>query len=367
MKKWTNYLPADFSSQLTAEVFTEDALFFDIETTGFSPSGTHVYLIGCARRKNNTVIVEQYFAESGDEEILILSEFLALLKNYQTFITFHGVGFDIPYLRAKYHTCHMEDPFIQKTFLDLFKIASSMKFLLKLPNYKQKSVEAFLDIHREDAFNGGELISIYQEYQKYPNEEQLLLLKQHNYEDVTGMLDLLPILNYTHLFNGDFHITGMESNTYRNFSGLEQKELIFTLKNDHSLPKQVSCRYQDFYLVCNEETSNLCVQLYEGELKFFFENYKDYYYLPAEDTAIHKDIAAFVDREYRKKATAATCYTRKTSLFLPQYTPLRTPVFRKNYKDKLTYFELTDDFINSPQQIYEYIRHILKAMSLQKR
>ena len=366
MQKWTDRIKLDLNKELVTDVFTENALFFDIETTGFSPASTFVYLIGCARRVENQIIIDQYFAESKEDEIRILQYFLKLMEQYKTLITFNGIGFDIPYLKAKCEHYQLAETFADKEYLDLFKIVSSLKFLLKLPNYKQKSIEAFLGIERKDTFSGGELIQVYEEYVKHRSENQMFFLKQHNYEDVLGMLDLLPILSYKNFFMGGFSITDIASNTYRDFEGNEQKELIFTLKNDIAVPKRVSYCYQDFYLICNEKISKLSVHLYEGELKFFFENYKDYFYLPVEDIAIHKDVASFVNKDYRKKATASTCYTRKTSLFLPQCQPVIKPFFCKNYKDKVTYFELSDEFINSPQKIRHYIEHIIKQMSLQK-
>ncbi len=366
MQKWTDYIKLDLNNELITQVFTEDALFFDIETTGFSPASTLVYLIGCARRVGNQLIINQYFAESKEDEIRILQHFLSLMNEYETLITFNGIGFDIPYLKAKCDHYQLAEAFAEKDYLDLYKIVSSLKFLLKLPNYKQKSIETFLGIDRKDTFSGGELIQVYEEYVKHPTEYQMFFLKQHNYEDVLGMLDLLPILSYKNFLMGGYSVTDIESNVYRDFEGNEQKELIFTLKNDISVPKRVSYRYQDFYLICNGETSKLSIHLYDGELKYFFDNYKDYYYLPAEDIAIHKDIASFVGKDYRRKATASTCYTRKTSLFLPQCQPVVKPFFCKACKDKLTYFELTDEFIDSPQVIRNYVEHIIKTMSLQK-
>lgn len=48
--------------------------------------------------------------------------------------------------------------------LDIFKELSPIKPLLRLENYKQKSIEAFLGIDREDKYSGGELINVYYEY-----------------------------------------------------------------------------------------------------------------------------------------------------------------------------------------------------------
>lgn len=366
MQKWTNSVPLDLNNKLILQVFTEDALFFDIETTGFSPASTQLYLIGCAKRCGDKMIIEQYFAESSEDEVTILSCFLKLLENYQTLITFNGIGFDIPYIKAKCDAYQLKETFVDKDYIDLFKIVSSLKFLLKLPNYKQKTIESFLGIAREDVFDGGQLINVYQEYVRRPSEYQMYFLKQHNYEDVLGMLDLLPILSYSNFLKGGYTLTSVESNIYTDYEGQPQKELIFSFLNDIPVPKRISYGYNEFYLTCNGKDSKLSVRLYDGALKYFFEDYKDYYYLPEEDVAVHKDVAASVDKAYRKKATASTCYAKKASIFLPQYKKIVEPVFYKERKDKVSYFELSDAFIDSSKMLRDYVDHIFKLMSKQK-
>jgi hypothetical protein len=79
--------------------------------------------------------------------------------------------------------------------------------------------------------------------------------------------------------------------------------------------------------------------------------------------AIHKSVAAFVDRDFREAAHASNCYTRKSGSFLPQCSSIMQPEFRKNYKDKVSYFELTEDFYSSDIMLRRYIDHILKHMS----
>lgn len=100
----------------------------------------------------------------------------------------------------------------------------------------------------------------------------------------------------------------------------------------------------DYVITCSLENKKGTVLLpyYKGELKHFFSNYKDYYYLPMEDTAIHKSVAEYVEKEYRKKATKETCYIKKDSLFLPQLEIIFSPEFQFDYKDKLYWFESTN-------------------------
>lgn len=366
MQKWINTIEYTFDNPIIDQSFTENSIFFDIETTGFSPAYTQLYLIGVAYRKGSTVTIEQYFAENKNDEADILTAFFHTIEHFDTIITFNGIGFDIPYLKAKCEKLQVVECFSEKIYLDIFKIVSNYKFLLNLPNYKQKTVEHFLHIEREDPFNGGELIDIYKEYVSSPNNEQMHFLKQHNYEDVLGMIELLSVLSYSKLFEGHFSIINIESNEYRTMHNTYEKELIFTLKSEYHFPSRVSYRFDDFYLTCNKDEAKLCIHLFDGELKFFYENPKDYYYLPSEDRAIHKSVAGYVDKEFRKNATNATCYSKKESIFLPQMTPMINPSFKKDFKEKLCYFELSEEFISSSDIQYKYIVHILNHMTKNK-
>ena len=89
----------------------EQILFFDIETTGFSAARTSLYLIGCAARKENLLIVDQFFAETPADESDVLHAFLDYLQNFDTIITFNGIGFDIPYLTNKCQKYKIPEPF----------------------------------------------------------------------------------------------------------------------------------------------------------------------------------------------------------------------------------------------------------------
>ena len=55
-------------------------MFFDIETTGFSPVKAIVYMIGCARRIKNRIVIDQYFAESVDDEAAVIEAFAGSLS-----------------------------------------------------------------------------------------------------------------------------------------------------------------------------------------------------------------------------------------------------------------------------------------------
>ena len=104
----------------------------------------------------------------------------------------------------------------------------------------------------------------------------------------------------------------------------------------------------------------LNLPLYSGSLKYYYENYKDYYYLPHENMVIHKSVAAFVDVANKEKCTAKNCFVLKEGVFLKQYEPIFEPVFQLNYKEKETYFPV-DSFKDSKKQ-YEYIKSVLRVI-----
>lgn len=360
MKIWNKTHHLTDTNLILNETFTEDAFFFDIETTGFSPAYTFLYLIGCAHRVGDNFIITQYFAETKEEEGAILSAFLQELCYYQTVISFNGLGFDIPYLKKKCEKYGLTHPFDEKDYIDIYKEVSGLKFLLKLPDYKQKTIERFLGLSRNDTFFGGELIEVYQNYLKTPDEQAMFFLKQHNYEDVLGMTGLIAIRSYRKLFDGAFTVNSTETNIYKDCNDIPQKELILTLQNQYPIPQRVSCQTDAFYLICDGMQSKLRIHLFEGTLKFFFDHPEDYYYLTAEDMAIHKSVATYVDKDFRKKATADNCYTKKDAIFVPQYETLITPFFKESNKDKLTYFELTREFLDSDSLLRQYTSHVFR-------
>jgi hypothetical protein len=78
-----------------------------------------------------------------------------------------------------------------------------------------------------------------------------------------------------------------------------------------------------------------------------------------EDTAIHKSVAFYVDKEFRTKAKAANCYSKKSGRFLPQYNETFEPFFKIEFFDKHSYFELTDECMSKPDFLEKYIPPLL--------
>lgn len=338
----------------------ENELFFDIETTGFSANTNIVYLIGCIFYKENQFHLMQWLAESENDENIILMSFYEFLHNFSTIVHFNGNGFDIPFLktRAKQHQIPLDFCGIES--IDIYKIIQPYKKQLKLENLKQKTIERFLGIKRDDTKNGGELIAVFQNYVKTLSENDKNLLLLHNEDDVKGMIQLLPIFSYVELFEGKIINPTFELNQYQNIRKEQRQEVIFTFNTKKYLPRRISCGHDDIYMTAHKLSGKIKVELLKQELKYFFPNYQDYYYLPNEDTSIHKSVAFYVDKNFRTKAKAANCYSKKTGLFLPQSEEIIKPFFKKDYHDKQTYFEINDDFSSNEDNLTKYISHLLR-------
>lgn len=378
----TRQLPVELTLEypLENEYEVRKIAFFDIETTGFVAESTYLYLIGCLYIKDGKLRLIQWFSEDIKEEAMVIESFFEFIKDYDLLIHYNGSGFDIPYLTKKCDILQLNYSFKDIKSLDLYKKISPLKKIFKLTNYKQKTVEAFLKVDREDTFGGGELIEVYQSYlgkrhieslkmsrshklneneSKKDSEANKLLntLLLHNEDDIKGLVQICPILYYCDIFEKPFHIIQ---------AGVDDKKLIIRLKYDFSLPVRISFGNDFIYINAYDDSALITIDIYDGELKFFYDNYKDYYYLPDEDRAIHKSLAIYVDKDYRVKAKPSTSYTKKEGLFAPQYLPIISPYFKRENNDKITFVEIHTDFLLQEQNLTDYIRHILEHLSKAK-
>lgn len=339
----------------------KNILFIDIETTGFTAKTSKLYLIGCLYF-DEKFKTKQFFADEYSDEKEVLEEFFYFAKNFKTLIHFNGNNFDIPYLLGKCKEFDLPYNFEDFEGIDIYRRISPYKLFLKLDNCKQKTVEKFLGIEREDKFTGGDLIGIYHDYVKSKDKDLKKFLILHNFEDVKGMLEILPILSYADLFSHKLTVTKVSASYYEDESGATHSEIMMLMDLPNTFKIPVSFLYDKCYFSGTGNQGMLRVPLYEEEMKFFYANYKEYYYLPAEDIALHKSVSAFVEKDHREQAKAENCYTRKVSKYLPEWDALITPFFKREYNSKELFFELTDERRVDREMFSSYATHVLEHM-----
>lgn len=353
----TDHIPA--LSLMDAD--PRECVFFDIETTGFQPAFTRVYLIGAAFQTKKGWRVTQWMIEDPSEEDMLLRIFTAFLKPYRTLIHFNGNQFDIPYLQKKYEAVGLPCPFTKLTPIDIFRDLSPWRSLLGLTHMNQKALEAFLGMTREDQLGGGELIPVFRRFCRSADAQDQHLLLLHNLEDVKGMLRLTDLYSLGQLLNSVTPSARLSGNT-----------LVLSASYPHPFPVSIHAAYgygedilpstsispdpeeslaaafpgdeggNEARLSIKENRAAIKIPVYQGELLHFFKDYRNYYYLPREDEALHKSVASFVDRRFREQATARTCYTKRTGSFLPAFGYKALPLFQSNYEDARRWFLLPD-------------------------
>ena len=338
-------------------------LFIDIETTGFTAKSSSLYLIGAAYFYSGCWHIKQWFAENYNDEQSVLNDFFSFARDYTHLVHFNGNNFDLPYLLQKCEMYKLPHNFDKFEGIDIYKRISPYKSFLHTPNCKQKTLEELLGIDREDIYSGGDLIGFYHEYVRNPNKETCHTLLLHNSDDMKGMLLILPLLAFYDLFNSPIKAKKVQSNQFVDYHGHNRRELLMKLELPTPLPMSISNLSNGCYFSGEGTEGILKVPVFEEEMKYFYSNYKDYYYLPEEDTALHKSVASFVDKEHRTQATAATCYTRKYSTYLPQWDIFTEPFFKRNYKSKELFFELTDNMKKDRDLFARYAQYLLGKMA----
>lgn len=359
-----NNLNIEYSLESLAPI--ESILFLDIETTGFLSGSSSIYMIGTAFYDGANWCVRQFFASDSDEEATLLETFMDFAKDFSFLIHFNGNTFDLPFIKAKAQKYEITNTIANLRGIDIYKRIAPYKSLLKLPDCKLKTIEQFMGINREDEFNGGELIQVYMEYLSTHSYELYQTLLLHNSDDMKGMLEVVSVLSYWELFNKPLKATKVSANYYKDMNGLDRSELVISLALPNSLPRTVSFMGQGCHFKAEGKSGTLVIPIYEEELKYFYANYKDYYYLPLEDTALHKSIASYVDKEFREDAKKENCYTRKIGSFLPQWSVLVSPFFKRDYSSDDLFFELTDEVKTNRELFNQYASHVLNKIVFQK-
>lgn len=323
-----------------------EALYIDIETTGLNKESTSLYLIGCGYYIDDDFYTRLFFADNESEELDVLLAYLDFQKRFTTLFHFNGNKFDIPYLKYKAAKYNLGDIFEGLCQIDVYAMIKPLRYLLFPDSMRQKVVEDFLDIDREDKFNGGELIEVYKRYTMFQNKNDLRDLITHNREDVLGMHKILPILYYLRFKDEKLSYSSHYINEFIDYMGETEKEVIFTYNFNIDIPKSFFTKTETMYIKVSAQCKTVTIRLplICGNMKMFFDNYRDYYYLPEEDTCIIRSLCSCMPKSQYIKATKENCYQNISGTFLKQPDKIFSPSLKASYKDKASYFRFPEDF-----------------------
>lgn len=298
-------------------------VFYDIETTGLSRNSTFLYLIGAVAYEGENWQMYQWMIENELEEYELLKIFSKFLQNFSCTIQYNGNSFDQPYLEARCQVHGLPSPFENLSSLDLYRELKPLKGLLKLTRMNQPSLESFLGITERIYCDGGACIRLYKQFASGRKPEAGEIVMGHNKEDLLGLGKIFSMLSYLTLFEENYEALNCE---------IQDDQLVFTMEIPCILPVEFSNHSEEFYITGRKNLIRFLVKPQNGRLKQYYPNYKDYDYIPSEDTAIPKTLSACMDKSLRRPAKKETCYT---------------------------WFSVTDDFTRNPLKQKTYLKHCL--------
>lgn len=323
--------------------------FFDIETTGLSPKVSSLYLIGVLwyDAERSLFQTRQWFADDYISERDLIHAFTRFLSGFTILVHYNGSGFDIPYIEKKCRELNLDSPFQHIKSFDVFREIRASKSLFDTSDLKLATVETLVGFARTDRLSGRDCIQVYSNFmqKKYfrdheamESERQKLLL--HNREDLAGTYLSTSLLAY--------HCPGILESV--EISGRAVRAVFQTsavipfplsrdgeLNRDQPAPSQGHIRFSVRF---DRNRILFHIPVWEGTLCHFFSNYKDYYYLPAEDTAIHKSVGTYVEARFREPAKASNCQIKQDGTFIPlpkDFSVEDRLLFRSSYKTKQQY------------------------------
>ena len=302
--------------EILSTAMPENILFYDIETTGLSPDRDEVYLIGAAVQKDGELEYIGFFSESPEDEPSILSAFSELCRDFSCTVMFNGTTFDHPFLTKRYNLYDLPDP-LSKKEVDLYKEYRPLKSLLNLKSMRQSSLEAFTGTERKYP-NGKAGIILYKAYRTDRDPIKQKMLVGHNIEDIEGLLSITKFASYLQYQNALF--TCEEATP-------EKGQILFRISTPLSVPKPFLFDNNEVKIHAEENNAKVWIPTNAYTLKQYYPDYKNYDYIPAEDTAMTKSVSRFLDKSLRKAATPDTCYTR----FTPDNTFFNTPELQTKY------------------------------------
>lgn len=309
-------------------------MMFDIETTGLSPDRSFIYLIGMNLKIDGEWNIVLLFNDDGKSEPEIIRYFQETLSRHDVLVEFNGDTFDINFVKRRMHIISTKlditipDHFDEVKPVDLMKLIRPYKFALGLPNIKQKTIERYLGVDREDKYNGGQLIDVYLSFLTDKSEYSKKLVLQHNRDDMEGMLYLLDIFAIEALSSGHFSIKNIGTTTDAGIL-----KFILELQLDNKLPRRIFSSSNGISFDGDGTTALIKAPITSGTLNYYYPG-------------------------------AGKAFEEKEGYFVPALNAILTtiPQYKKEYKDKLTYIEMCDSFLGSEECLISYASEMCRLI-----
>jgi uncharacterized protein YprB with RNaseH-like and TPR domain len=163
----------------------EHFCFFDIETTGLTPS-TYAFLCGMMYLRDGEFVIDQAFARDYSEESGMLLYTRQTLERFPVLVTYNGASFDVPFVKTRMAVGRIEYEGPQE-HVDLL-MPARQRFGGVLPNCKLGTIERHLrSAEREGDIPGSEIPDAYHEFVRTGDAQKIKRILHHNRMDLLAM------------------------------------------------------------------------------------------------------------------------------------------------------------------------------------
>ena len=345
------------------DVNKKQILIYDIDTTSFEAANGCIFLIGVMYYQDEQLKFTQFFSESIEEEAQIIENFFDIAENYNILLSYKGESFDIPFIGKRLYT--LKQNTLYNRFVSLrprsFDIANeimSVKATLGFSSTKLDYLRKMCGQTVPERINGENISKFYVEHIAANKLRKLLeTTNKAQNSNMIGLYNPKPVIDdLAHIKpdSGDRFLTDI---LYRNKENIESVVYLMRLARIFSMkkgrfnviidiglfdnPEEPGITNNSdtvtFFITANDFKICIPVTIVSLSLKQFYPNFKDYYYFPAEDMAVHKSIAEFAAAGSKKKATAKTAYRNVSGRFI--HIPL---AFAKSETNKDSSFYKAD-------------------------
>lgn len=321
----------------------EQILIYDIDTTSFEAANGCIFLIGVMFYQNDELHFLQFFSESIDEEALIIGKFFDIAENYNVLLSYKGESFDIPFIGKRLYALKQNELYKRFTMLrsrsydiagEIMSVKASVGFSSTKLDYLRKKCGQQVP----ERISGENISKFYVEHIAAAKLRKLLETTGNAANhDMIGEYHPKPVIDELAHIKPDSGDRFLSDILYRNRENIESVIYLLRLSRIFSMRKgrfnvNISTECDDidvesslknnidtvfFAYFADDFELTVPISIETVSLKQFYPNYKDYYYFPAEDMAVHKSIAEFAASGSKKKATAKTAYRNVSGRFIP--------------------------------------------------
>lgn len=348
MECYQSQWPAAFSQ------VPEDVLLLNVETTGLRASSSFVCMVSAGYRKENSIFCHTWLAGSRRDEKEMIEAVSGLASSFHRISTYGGNAFSFRFLKERW-SIYSDSPLFDGIRLtDLQKEFRPLLQILPLTHLKKEDVEGFLGFNRRGVKAGKELIPVYQAWERDKSAGGSEIMLLHAQEDIRFLSEAFQLNSYLDLLQAKWNQVGLTKTS---------DGILFDIRLLSPVPKPVSWTTDYASFTIKDSTAQVLSVPFCGRLRYFLPGpCSDYYYLPAEDIAIHRSVAQFVDRRERVKASQETCYTNREGIFLPVPGSFPAPLFYASFRSLPAYTQFEKEkWQQDPSIAGKYLAAILQS------